>query len=88
MTRGEIKESVIDLIAELFTEQHFDRDILEHIDLIDDAGMDSITFITLIIHIEEKFNITILDELLLMDNFKSADDIVEIIENETIEDNI
>lgn len=82
MTREEIKESVIDLLAELFAEQHFDRDMLEYIDLVDDAGMDSITFITLIVEIEAKFNITVPDDLLLMENFKSVDDIITVVENE------
>ena len=81
MTREEIKESVIDLLAELFTEQHFDRGILEYIDLIDDAGMGSITFITLIVEIEAKFNITVPDDMLLMENFKNADDIITVVEN-------
>ena len=82
MIEKEVKESVIDLLAELFAEQQFDRDILQYIDLIDDAGMDSITFITLIVEIEARFNITVPDEMLLMENFKNADDIVKVVENE------
>ncbi len=82
MIQEEIKESVIDLLAELFAEQNFDRDILEYIDLIDDAGMDSITFITLVVVIEAKFNVTIPDDMLLMENFKNVDDILRIVENE------
>lgn len=82
MTRENIKETVIDLITEVFAEQHFDRDILEYIDLIDDAVMDSITFITLVVKIEDEFNITLSDEILLMDNFKNSDDIITVVENE------
>lgn len=82
MTEKEIKELVIDLMAELFAEYNFDRDILEYIDLIDDAGMDSITFITLIVEIEARFNIIVPDDMLLMENFKNADDIVTVVENE------
>lgn len=82
MTREDIKKSIIDLLAELFVEQYFDRDILEYIDLIDDAGMDSITFISLIVEIEAKFNITVPDDMLLMDNFKNADDVTNVVHNE------
>ena len=82
MIRENIKESVIDLLSEVFAEFEFDRDILEYIDLIDDAGMDSITFITLIVEIEARFNIIVPDDMLLMENFKNADDVVTVVENE------
>lgn len=82
MTQEKIKESVIDLLAELFAELNFDRDILEYIDLFNDAGMDSITFITLVVEIEAKFNVTVPDDMLLLENFKNADDILGIVENE------
>ena len=81
MTREEIKSSVIDLLSELFAKMNFDSDILEYIDLIDDAGMDSLTFITLVIELEVKFDITVPDDLLLMENFKNTDMIVDVIEN-------
>lgn len=84
MIRENIKESVIDLLSEVFAEFEFDRDILEYIDLIDDAGMDSITFITLIVEIEARFNIIVPDDMLLMENFKNADDIVTVVENEVV----
>lgn len=84
MIRENIKESVIDLLSEVFAEFEFDRDILEYIDLIDDAGMDSITFITLIVEIEARFNIIVPDDMLLMENFKNADDIVMVVENEAV----
>ena len=82
MTRDDIKVAVIELLEELFAEANFDANILEYIDLIDDAGMDSISFISLIVEIESKFDIIVPDDKLLMDNFKNVDDIIVVVENE------
>ena len=81
MTR-EIKKEVIELISELFKDKGFDIDIIEYADLIDDFGMDSITFISIVVEIEAHFDIEVPDDMLLLENFKSADDIVSIVENE------
>ena len=51
--------------------------------MIDDLGMDSITFISIIVEIEDMFGITIPDEMLLIENFRNVDEIVRLIENET-----
>ena len=50
-------------------------------DLIDDLGMDSMTFISIVVEIEFVFNIIVPDDILLMENFKNVDDIVGVIEN-------
>lgn len=77
-----IKNEVIFLISELFSDKGFDTDIIEYIDLIDDAGMDSITFISIVVEIEAKFNIIVPDEMLQIDYFRSVNDIVEIVAKE------
>lgn len=77
-----IKNEVVELISELFSDKGFDTDIIEYIDLIDDAGMDSITFISIVVEIEAKFNITVPDEMLVMDNFRNVDGIVALVEQE------
>lgn len=77
-----IKNEVVELISELFSDKGFDTDIIEYIDLIDDAGMDSITFISIVVEIESKFNITVPDEMLVMDNFRNVDGIVTLVEQE------
>ena len=77
-----IKNEVVKLISELFSNKGFDADIIEYIDLIDDAGMDSITFISIVVEIEAKFNIIVPDEMLVMDNFRNVDDIVALVEQE------
>ncbi len=78
----DIRNEVINLISELFLDKGFDADIIEYIDLIDDAGMDSITFISIIVEIEAKFDIIVPDDMLLMDNFRNVDDIVTLVECE------
>ncbi|MCI8332691.1 MAG: acyl carrier protein [Clostridiales bacterium] len=82
MNRTEIKNKLIDKLAILFENTNIDYDLLEYIDLIDDLGMDSITFITIIVEIEALFGIIVPDEKLQMDYFKNVCDIVEIVAKE------
>jgi len=84
MTIDNIKAELITLISVLFKEQGFDVDLIEYVDLIDDLGMDSVTFISIVIEIEAHFNMTVPEDLLLMECFKSVDDIVKIIANEIL----
>ena len=57
-------------------------DVLEYVDLIEEWGMDSITFISIVVEIEAHFDIEVPDDMLLLENFKCVDDIVSIVENE------
>ena len=82
MTTETIKQEVIELISELFKDKGFDIDIIEYVDLIDDLGMDSITFISIVVEIEAHFDIEVPDDMLLLENFKCVDDIVSIVKNE------
>ena len=82
MTTETIKQEVIELIEDLFKDKGFDSDIIEYVDLIDDCGMDSITFISIVVEIEAHFDIEVPDDLLTLENFKCVDDIVTIVENE------
>lgn len=75
MIETEIKAEVIALVSEFFLDKKYDNITINHIDLIDDGGMDSITFISIIIEIESKFNFVIPDEMLMMENFRNIDDI-------------
>lgn len=81
MMTGTIKRELIELISELFKDKGFDIDIIEYVDLIDDLGMDSITFISIVVEIESQFDIEISDDMLLLENFKCVDDIVSIVES-------
>lgn len=79
MSREEIKEKLIALCAEIFQNSGVDTDVLEYVDFEDDLGMDSLTFITLLVEIEAAFGITIPDDMLLMDNFKNMGDVLQIV---------
>ena len=81
MERNEIKIKVVDILNTLFPISGIDTSILEYVDLIDDLGMDSMTFISIVVEIEFVFNIIVPDDILLMENFKNVDDIVGVIEN-------
>ena len=63
----------------MFAVREIDKDIIPYVDLIDDLGMDSITFISIIIEIEDKFNIVIPDEKLLLEEFRTYENILNIV---------
>lgn len=76
MNTESIKKELISLVATLFADNGFDVDMIEYIDFIDDLGMDSITFISLVVELEAKFDIIVPDKMLTIENFKSIDDIL------------
>lgn len=78
MEKNEIKERVIKILSDIF--QEVDADIIEYADLIDDLGMDSMTYVTVLIETETDFNIEVPDEALLMENFRNADLITDILD--------
>ena len=65
MTTETIKQEVIELISELFKDKGFDIDIIEYVDLIDDLGMDSITFISIVVEVEAHFGIEVPDDFVV-----------------------
>lgn len=80
-----IKEKIIEILTGLFSNSGVDTDILEYVDLIDDLGMDSINFVSLIIELEEAFEVQIPDEWLLMEKFRTFSQIysaVDVLINE------
>ena len=81
MNSDEIKNKLINMIQTLFPDSGVDKDVLPYVDLIDDLGMDSITFISIVVEVEDLFGITVPDDMLLMENFRDIDGIIQIIEN-------
>ncbi len=81
MDKKEIKSKLIDMLAMLFPDSGVDKDVLEYTDLMDDLGMDSITFISIVVEIEDIFEITVSDDLLLIENFRNVDSIIQIVED-------
>lgn len=81
MKNGDIKSKVIDMLNNLFPNSGIDSDILEYVDLIDDLGMDSVSFISIVIEVESIFEIIVPDDMLLMENFRNVDGILAVIES-------
>ena len=73
MTDVNIKNELIRLVSELFQDKGIDPDLIEYVDLIDDLGMDSMLFLSVVIELETAFDIIIPDDLLLMGNFSTID---------------
>lgn len=74
-----VREHIINILFHLLNE-NFDKlnlNIIDKIDLIDDIAMDSLTFISFLIDIEDQFNVVIPDNLLTIDNFRNVDMIVK-----------
>lgn len=80
MNIDNVKHELVNLITVIFQNTGFDTDVIEEIDFVDDLGMDSITFISMIIEIESYFDIKVPDDYLLIDKFKNIDQIIGIIE--------
>lgn len=77
MCKDLIKKNIILAFNDIdifFEDNNEDVNITNYID-------DSIQFITMIVKLEETFNIEIPEELLLFENFESLNDIVLIIED-------
>ena len=79
MDINSIKTELIALLSELFQNKGIDTDLLEYVDLIDDMGMDSITFISIVVEVEAHFQITVPDDMLLLENFRTVDGIMTIV---------
>ena len=82
MKRVEIKNELIVLCMEIFQYSGVDANKIISVDFINDLAMDSITFITLIVKIETHFNLTISDDILLMEHFRNIESIVDVINNQ------
>lgn len=79
MTDVNIKNELIRLVSELFQDKGIDPDLIEYVDLIDDLGMDSMLFLSVVIELETAFDIIIPDDLLLMGNFSTIDKICSLV---------
>ncbi len=80
MTTEKIKLELLNLITVLFQNRGFDIGVIEEIDFIDDLGMDSITFISMVIEIEAHFGIEIPADYLLMERLKNVNQVINVIE--------
>lgn len=76
MSSEDIKTELVPLVRELFKAQGYEIDNIETADFVDDIGMDSIMFISMVIKIESQFGINVPSDLLLIENFKNIDGII------------
>lgn len=83
MNANEIKYILVDMLQTVFLHK-VNKDVLEYIDFIDDLGMDSITFISVVVEIENAFGITVPDNAMSMDNFRNVDAIIRIIKDSKV----
>ena len=81
MENNEIRSNIIRMISDLFPDSGIDADVIEYVDLIDDLGMDSVSFISIVIEVESLFNIIVPDDMLLLECFRNVDKICEVVEN-------
>lgn len=81
MVNSEIRAKVIEMLNNLFPDSGVNLDVLEYVDLINDLGMDSLAFISIVIEVEETFDIAVPDEMLLIENFRNVDCILAIVES-------
>ena len=84
MTFDNIKNKIRKICINLFKDRNIDIDIIDYVDFVADYAIDSITFISLVIEIEEVFSIIIPENLLLMENMNSIDKITQIVFNEVL----
>lgn len=68
-----------DRLRHIITELMFVDEILDSTDLIEELGMDSITFVQLITLIEAEFNIEIADEDLAAESFSTIASITDLL---------
>ena len=78
----DIKLAINNYIIRMFDGSGVHLDNITKLDLLDDLGLDSIKFISMIVDFEKIFNITIPDEKLHLDNFRTVDRICETIREE------
>lgn len=81
MKTKEIKEKLVNLLIATFPNVSLNKDALDYVNLIDDLGMDSITFVSIVVEIEKIFDIIIPDEILVVETFNSLNNIVYIVED-------
>lgn len=79
MLRPELKTEITKIVLQISPDACFTEEQLQTVDLIDDLSLDSISFVTLIIELEDHFDIIISDDDLQMMKFRKIDDIVDIV---------
>lgn len=82
---NEIKERVFQIIKSSFPSIDDFNINDSNLDLVKNLGMDSLTFVEMIILIEEEFNIEIPFEILVINNFNNIDSIANVVKKALID---
>lgn len=77
MSKDEIENKLEDLIREIVHNK--DIEFNEHLDMINDLGMDSIGMMELLVRIENMFEICIPDEKIRMDYLRLYGNVLQLI---------
>ena len=73
MSEKEIKDKVISLLLLTFSEnENAIPDVIEYLDLIDDLGMNSLSFVMLVIELEKYFGIELPDDKMLPEYLRNC----------------
>lgn len=82
MTNETIKQEIVNLVCGIFKNQQIDTDTIEYVNLVEDCGMDSLKFVSIIVAIEDRFQIVVPDDMLLVERFDCIEKIVLIVRDE------
>lgn len=80
MENSILKEKIIETLNKLFPNMEVDADVFEHVSLIDDLGIDSISFVKLVIALEMEFNFKFDDDKLLISEFPTVQSLFEYVD--------
>ena len=70
-----IHKKICSILRDKFSSFDIDLELLSHINFVDDIGLDSISFIELIVEIESAFDVEIPDEYLTAEHFDTLEKI-------------
>ena len=79
MSKEEINRKLKRILLSLIGDSIFDMETIQYVDLLDDAQMDSLMFISIVIEIEESFDIIVPDDKMVMEKFRTLSEIAQII---------
>lgn len=80
MSRDIIRKKLLELIKNMELEEDIADDVILHSDYVANEVFSSITFVMLVVLIEDEFKMKIDEENLLVENLKNFDTIVDLIE--------
>ena len=81
MKRLKIEEKVLEIILDMDFEEPIDRETILSADYVEEEIFNSISFVLLIVLLEDEFGIEIDSEQLLIENLSSFDKIIDLVQS-------